>query len=440
MKYNKGIVSIKRRINTNHDKKLEEYLIDNCLYRNEVYNDFVDAVNTYENNGNNLFDFSPRHYATFYYNEIESHRQNYEYYTSGIRAKVASDIHDNIKIVIRDRFKNNDNSIILKHREYDPFFMTFAFENKREERRLFYSAKARVFSPYEVFITFNKQKVKYPILLKEKLLSDRTPILDKDGDLWYYDKQEKYLFREKDIKEIIFSYELNNFYISLIIHVKFNKNNKDKYAIGNAGIDLGIHNPVTVYDGIDFSIYKMDEKSLNKIQQLENRSKRLKEIMTMKYNENIKKVESGLLDSPYSKNYRKVQKKLRITTSKIHNIRKNWILQTCTKLVNEYDNIVVDSFEQPKNGHSYTEKMKKMNYDNRNHSMYEFNKTLEHMSAKYYCNYIESPPYTTRTCCICGFKNEKLKLSERYLKCKNCGAEIDRDLNAAKNCFKYIDE
>ena len=37
----------------------------------------------------------------------------------------------------------------------------------------------------------------------------------------------------------------------------------------------------------------------------------------------------------------------------------------------------------------------------------------------------------------CGFKKSELKLSERVFKCENCGAEIDRDLNAAINLANY---
>lgn len=158
----------------------------------------------------------------------------------------------------------------------------------------------------------------------------------------------------------------------------------------------------------------------------------------MKYECNMKKVNEGLLSTPYSKNYRKVQEKLRITNMKIHNIRKNWILQTCSKIAKEYDTISVDTFNQPNNGYSYTSKIKKMNYYNRNHAMYDFNETLKYLSHKYYCTYISSPEYSTRTCSNCGYINVKLDLSKRYLKCKKCGIIIDRDINASKNCFDYI--
>ena len=70
MKFNEQIITIKRRIKINNDDKLKSYLFDNCIYRDQTYNDFVDAVNDFESKCNNLRDFSPRNYAVFYYNEI----------------------------------------------------------------------------------------------------------------------------------------------------------------------------------------------------------------------------------------------------------------------------------------------------------------------------------------------------------------------------------
>ncbi len=44
-----------------------------------------------------------------------------------------------------------------------------------------------------------------------------------------------------------------------------------------------------------------------------------------------------------------------------------------------------------------------------------------------------SPSYTSQTCHKCRFINRKLKLTEREWQCPNCGAILDRDLNAAIN-------
>ena len=43
---------------------------------------------------------------------------------------------------------------------------------------------------------------------------------------------------------------------------------------------------------------------------------------------------------------------------------------------------------------------------------------------------------SSKTCNCCGNIKEELKLSERMYNCENCWAEIDRDINAAKNILK----
>src|SRR5690606_38613083 len=40
---------------------------------------------------------------------------------------------------------------------------------------------------------------------------------------------------------------------------------------------------------------------------------------------------------------------------------------------------------------------------------------------------------SSKTCSNCGFKKDKLHLSERTYECSNCGYTLDRDLNAAIN-------
>ncbi len=44
-----------------------------------------------------------------------------------------------------------------------------------------------------------------------------------------------------------------------------------------------------------------------------------------------------------------------------------------------------------------------------------------------------SPSFTSKKCNLCGFINHKLKLNERSWLCPQCGAKLDRDLNAAIN-------
>jgi hypothetical protein len=100
---------------------------------------------------------------------------------------------------------------------------------------------------------------------------------------------------------------------------------------------------------------------------------------------------------------------------------------------------VLDIFKQPDNSNlPHNESIARMNYQNRLHGMYDFNDMLQnHMNIKYGCKIIEAPKKSTRTCSFCGHVNPKLLLSERYLKCESCRCVMDRDKNAAVNCYNY---
>ena len=72
-------------------------------------------------------------------------------------------------------------------------------------------------------------------------------------------------------------------------------------------------------------------------------------------------------------------------------------------------------------------------------SFSEIRRQLEYKSKWYGRELIVADRFfpSSKTCSNCNHKKEKLKLSERIYKCDNCGFEIDRDLNAAKNLANY---
>ncbi|MGJ8454446.1 RNA-guided endonuclease InsQ/TnpB family protein [Pseudothermotoga sp. U03pept] len=45
---------------------------------------------------------------------------------------------------------------------------------------------------------------------------------------------------------------------------------------------------------------------------------------------------------------------------------------------------------------------------------------------------------TSKTCSVCGHKNEDLTLYDRTFNCPKCESEIDRDLNSAMNMLKFV--
>ena len=66
---------------------------------------------------------------------------------------------------------------------------------------------------------------------------------------------------------------------------------------------------------------------------------------------------------------------------------------------------------------------------------YEFSRQLEY-KCKFYgvkLTVVDRWFPSSKTCSNCGYKKEKLSLSERTFTCENCNFQIDRDLNAAIN-------
>ena len=195
---------------------------------------------------------------------------------------------------------------------------------------------------------------------------------------------------------------------------------------------------VTLYDGNKTMYLSMDDKTTRKIHYLERRIRRLQHYKDIKWKYNY---DHGL--STHSNNIIKLYNKIGRLYRKITNIKNFWIQNRCKEITTTYSKICVDRFEQPENGEDVQKKiskkaLRKINYANRFHKMYYFNEFLKHDCIKYGCEYIESPEDTTRTCSICGYVNDHLPLNKTHLICKKCNNVIERDMNAARNCYDYL--
>lgn len=71
-------------------------------------------------------------------------------------------------------------------------------------------------------------------------------------------------------------------------------------------------------------------------------------------------------------------------------------------------------------------------------SWHEFIRQLEYKSKWYGRAVVKIDRFfpSSKTCSNCGFIKDNLLLGERKWICPKCGAELDRDLNAAKNILK----
>jgi putative transposase len=70
----------------------------------------------------------------------------------------------------------------------------------------------------------------------------------------------------------------------------------------------------------------------------------------------------------------------------------------------------------------------------------EFRQMLEYKTQWYGSRLIVAPRFyrSTKTCSACGHVRDMMPLGERVFRCEACGAEIDRDLNAARNLASLV--
>ena len=178
----------------------------------------------------------------------------------------------------------------------------------------------------------------------------------------------------------------------------------------NIGIDLGIKDLCITSDGKAYEnlkIIKKYEKQLVKLQrQLSHKGKR-------------------------SKNYYKTKKKIALCHEKIRNIRKDYLHKVSHEIISE-NQVIVSENLQIKNmvkNHHLAKAISDV-------SWYELTRQLEYKAKWNGRKYIKIDTFyaSSQLCSVCGYQNPDTKdLSVRTWICPKCGAEHDRDINAAKN-------
>lgn len=192
------------------------------------------------------------------------------------------------------------------------------------------------------------------------------------------------------------------------------------------GIDLGIKDLAVCSDG---TIYKSINKT-KKVKNTEKQRRRLQRRISRKYLKNKS-------EGKYCKtsNILKSEKKLLKITKRLTNIRKNYIHQTTSEIINRKPNFIVmedlNVSGMVKNRH--------LSKAIQNQSFYEFKRQIIYKSDWNNILFIEADRYypSSKRCSECGYVNSSLKLSDRTFICPECGNEIDRDNQAALNLQRY---
>ena len=177
----------------------------------------------------------------------------------------------------------------------------------------------------------------------------------------------------------------------------------------SVGIDLGIKDYAILSDGRKFSNPK----------HLENTKKRLAHLQKV-----LARKENG------SKNYEKMRIKVAKCNRKIANKRNDYLHNLSSYLVNNYKTICLEDLNvkgMQKNHH--------LARAIQDASWGEFTRQLQYKSDWNGNNiiYIGRFEPSSKTCSVCGYKKDDLKLSDRSWVCPKCGTKHDRDINAAIN-------
>jgi putative transposase len=191
----------------------------------------------------------------------------------------------------------------------------------------------------------------------------------------------------------------------------------DKLVVGEnqaiVGIDMGINAMMILSDG---KVYHNPKALRSNLKSL----KRLHRGLTRK--------------NAGSSNSMKQRVRLSRKYYRVSNIRKNAIHQATSEIVKKYDTIIIETL-RPRNmikNHKLSQAIIDVSFG-------EITRQLTYKTEWAGKILIKADQWfaSSKTCSGCGNKKEFLSTNERVFKCKNCGLEIDRDLNAAKNLAQY---
>ena len=180
------------------------------------------------------------------------------------------------------------------------------------------------------------------------------------------------------------------------------------------GVDLGIKELGITSDGQTFKNPKAYKKYLRKIKRLQRK---------------VSKKKKG------SNNKKKAILRLSKVHMKVGNIRKDTIQKMTTSLIESKPKMIVMETLKPKNM-SKNHKLAGAILDS---AFGMIKQTLKYKCEWNGIHLVQVHQFyaSSKFCSECGYKHKDLKLSDREWSCSNCGAEHDRDVNAAKNLQYY---
>ena len=256
---------------------------------------------------------------------------------------------------------------------------------------------------------------------------------------------------ESDIRSGRIIRHYNKYYVMFI----YNEENDNKDIIKNdikLGIDLGVKNYATIYDGNKFH-HINHFKDLDKYKKLTERMTKLQQVISKKAEYNYGKLLNKYLDKYHKEPNEEEKKEIRKESYNTSNIRRIYIKinKIKVKLANMRDdyikqivNWLTARFFKPSQINIEDLDISDMLENDQSHGLhrliaesnfYKFRTHLTNKCREYGIKLVLVDKYypSTQICSCCGKKNKHIKLSDRTFKCDKCGLVMDRDDNSSNN-------
>lgn len=375
----------------------------------------------------------------------KNNRDNGKKYTNGYEfSKIINKLKkENDKYLWLDDISSKaiQHAIMEKEDAYKTFFKKKkGFPKFKKRKRI---NKESYFFIKDNIRYINKNIIKLPILKKVRITSgNRLP--DKDSIT---------------SGRIIRHY--NKYYV-MFIYNEYNDNKDIVKRDIKLGIDLGVKNYATIYDGKEFYHIK-HFKDLGKYRKLVKRMTKLQQVVSKKAEVNYGILINNYLDK-YHKEPNKVMKnKLKVLSYNTSNIRRiyikiNKIKVKLSNIADDYINKLVNwltAIIKPSQINIEDLDISSMLENGQSHGLhrlisesnfYKFRTLLTNKCREYGIKLmlVDTKYASTKICSCCGKKHKRIRLSDRTYRCDYCGLVMNRDENVAMNIYnckpKYYKE
>jgi len=206
---------------------------------------------------------------------------------------------------------------------------------------------------------------------------------------------------------------------------------------GIVGVDLGLHAAATLSTGERVLAPKPLRAALRRVRIRSRRVSRKVEAAKRAMGIAARAPIPKGTRLPASNNRRKSSRGLARLHARVANVRGDFLHKLTTRLCRENQAIVIEDLNVK--GMLANERLARAISDV---GFGRFRRQLQYKVQRYDTRLVIADRWypSSRLCSSCGWKNENLTLAERIWTCQRCGAEHDRDLNAALNLERLATE